>query len=95
MIDAEGATVLLFFGRALFETSTCTQQVTALGSWESEFYGVLQGSACALQIRQLLLEMNLKMEVEVLTDSSAARGMVRRADAWNLWKHVGSGCKNG
>ena len=34
-------TMHLFFGRALLETSTCTQQVTALSSGESEFYGVL------------------------------------------------------
>ena len=48
----------------LFEMSTCTQQVTALSSGESEFYGVFLGSACASQVRQLLLEMDFKMEVE-------------------------------
>ena len=43
------------------------------------FYGVPRGSACALQVRQLLLEMNIEMEADILTDSSAARGMVRRS----------------
>ena len=33
--------VHLFFERALLETSTCTQQVTALSSGKSEFYQAL------------------------------------------------------
>ena len=80
-------TVHLFFGRALLETSTCTQQVSALSSGESEFYGVLRSSACALQIRQLLLDMNIEMGVEILPDSSAARGMVRRSGSGRV-KHL-------
>ena len=40
-------------------------------------------SPCALQVRELLLEMNFKADTEVLTVSSAARGMVQR---------TGSGC---
>ena len=80
-------TVPLFFGRALFETSTCTQQVTALSSGESEFYGVLRGSTSALQVRHVLLEMNTEMEVDILTDSSAARGMLRRSRSGRV-KHL-------
>ena len=80
-------TVQLIFGRALFETSTCTQQVTALSSGESEFYGVLRGSACALQVRHVLLDMNTEMEVEILTDSSAARGMLRLSRSGRV-KHL-------
>ena len=65
-------TMLLYFGIAIFESSTCTPQVAALSRRESELNGVLRGSACALQVRQLFLDMNLKMEAEVSRDSSAA-----------------------
>ena len=51
------------------------------------FYGVLRGSASAHQVRQLLFEMNIEMEVEILTDSSAARGMVRRSRSGRV-KHL-------
>ena len=55
----------LCFGRTLLDTSTCTER-------ETEFFRVLRGAACALQVRQLLLEMNTQM------GGSAARGMVAR-----------------
>ena len=60
------------------ETSTCTQQVTVLSIGELEFNGVVRWPACALEVRQLLLE-NIEMGVEISTDSCAARGMVRRS----------------
>ena len=48
-----------FWKRALVHS-----KVTVLSS-ESGFYGVLRGAACALEVRKLLLEMNIKMEVEI------------------------------
>ena len=62
-------TVHLFFGRALLETSTCMQQVTALGSGESEFDGVHWRAACASQMSQLFLVMEFGMEVKLPKDS--------------------------
>ena len=67
-------------------SSTCVQ-VTALSSGESKVYGVLRGSACAIHVRRLLLEMDVKMELEALTDSSEARGMVRRSGSGRV-KHL-------
>ena len=40
-------------------------KVTVPSSGESVFNGVLRGAACALEVRTLLLEMNIKMEVEI------------------------------
>lgn len=79
--------VHIYFGKSLIESSSCTQQVVALSSGESEFYGLLRGAACALQIRELLKEMKLDMTARVLTDSAAARGVVRRSGSGRV-KHL-------
>ena len=84
--------VHVYQGTPLIETSSCTQQVTALSSAESEFYGLLRGAAVGLQIRELLREINIEMVThqmvtKVLTDSAAARGIVRRSGSGRV-KHL-------
>jgi hypothetical protein len=79
--------VHIYFGKSLIEASSCTQQVVALSSGESEFYGLLRGAACGLQVRELLKEMGLDMAARVLTDSAAARGVVRRTGSGRV-KHL-------
>ena len=64
--DAAGhSTTMILSGHSasLLRESLCTLYVTALSSGESQFYGVLRESPCALQVRQLLVNVNLKMEV--------------------------------
>ena len=39
------------------------------------------------QLRELLMEMGLKMKVRVRTDSSAAKGVVKRSGSGNM-KHM-------
>ena len=77
----------LMLGKNLIETSTSTQQVVALSSSESEFYGVLRSAACALQLRALMVELDLKLTVRVLSDSSGARGMIKRSGSGKV-KHL-------
>ncbi len=69
--------VHIFLGGHLLETSTSTQHFIALSTAESEFFCIIRGAACGLQLRELLMEMGLKMKVRVRTDSSAAKGVVK------------------
>ncbi len=79
--------VHIFLGGHLLETSTSTQHFIALSTAESEFYGIIRGAACGLQLRELLMEMGLKMKVRVRTDSSAAKGVVKRSGSGKM-KHM-------
>lgn len=54
------------------------QQVTALSSGESEFYGAGSAAARGIETGNIYRECGIDLEVEVLSDSSAARGMVAR-----------------
>ena len=58
-----------------------------MSSCESEFYCILRGAACALQVRELLKEIGMGVVARVLTDSDAARGVVRRTGSGRV-KHL-------
>ena len=77
--------VHIFLGGHLLETST--QHFIALSTVESEFYGIIRGAACGLQLRELLMERGMKMKVRVRTDSSAAKGVVKRSGSGKM-KHM-------
>ena len=79
--------VHIFLGGHLLETSTSTQHFIALSTAESEFYGIIRGAARGLQLRELLMEMGLKMKVRVRTDSPAAKGVVKRSGSGKM-KHM-------
>ena len=44
--------VHIFLGGHILETSTGTQHFIALSTAESEFYGIIRGAACGLQLRE-------------------------------------------
>jgi hypothetical protein len=79
--------VHIFLGGHLLEASSSSQHFIALSTAESEFYGIIRGTACGLQLRELLLEMSLEMKVRVRTDSSAAKGVVKRSGSGKM-KHL-------
>ena len=79
--------VHIYLGGHLLESTSCSQQLVALSSGESEFYGVIRGAAAGIQIKELLGEMGIIVKLKVLTDSSAARGMVRRSGSGRV-KHI-------
>jgi hypothetical protein len=78
----------IFLGGHFLEISTCTQHLIAVSTAECEFYGITRGAACWLQLRELLMGMGLKMKkVRVRTDSSAAKGVVKRSGSGKM-KHM-------
>ena len=58
--------------------SSNLQSTIALSSGESEFYGLVKGAAAGLGAQALLADWGLNLSVEVLSDSSAARGHVTK-----------------
>jgi len=54
------------------------QTTVALSSGESEYYGLVKGGAAGLGLQSLLSDWGFDWEVELSSDSSAARGHVAR-----------------
>ena len=70
-----------FMGKHLIEASSCTQQLIALSSGESELYAMVRGSASILQAAEFLKAADYVVVKTVYSDSSAARGKVRHIEA--------------
>ena len=68
----------LLHGHHCLRTWSSTQKVVALSSGEAELYGIVKGAAESLGFQSIARDMGVKLNVEVYSDSSAARGMVRR-----------------
>ena len=66
------------FGQHLLEVSVAKQSVVALSSGESEFYGIVRACAQGIQTQQLLGAVGVPVGLDILSDSSAARGMCYR-----------------
>ena len=77
----------MFLGGHLLETSSSRQQIVALSSAESEFYGITRAAAAGIQVRECLAELGLVTKLRVFSDSSAARGMVARSGSGRV-KHI-------
>ena len=84
--------VICWNGHVLMAWSK-TQAVIALGSAESELYGMVKASSETLGIMALLGEWGYKVNAEVKGDASAALGIiarkglgkVRHIDVSHLW----------
>jgi hypothetical protein len=66
------------FGNHCVKHASNLQSTIALSSGESEYYGLVKGGAVGLGLQSLLQDWRLEVEIEVLSDSSAARGHVKR-----------------
>ena len=64
-----------------------TQQNIALSSAEAELNGICKASAEGLGAVYMAREMGEKIGLEVLTDSSAARGVIQRSGSGRI-KHL-------
>ena len=90
----------LMMGKHMLAHWSSTQSVVALSSAEAELNALIKIASEALGIRNTLLEMEVVMEIEIKTDSSAAKGIVHREgcgkvkhlEARQLWlqEHVGN-----
>ena len=65
------------------------QSTIALSSGESEFYGLVKGASVGLGLHSLFLDWGIKMKTELASDSSAARGHVKRRGLGKM-RHVQS-----
>ena len=64
-----------------------TQQVVSLSSAEAELHALCKCASEGLAARNMTLEMNMGLPLRLLTDASAARGIVMRQGAGKV-KHL-------
>ena len=84
---------LIKLGDHAFKGWSVTQGVIALSSGEAEFYGIVKGSSVGMGIQSVLGDMGFKLKLQVLIDSSAAKGIasrrglgkVRHIEVHQLW----------
>ena len=74
-------------GGHLIEASTSTQQVVSLTTAESEFYGIVRGTASGIQLREAFMQFGFSVRLRVLSDSSAAQATTARTGSGRV-KHV-------
>ena len=85
--------MVLMLGTHTVKTACNLQSTIALSSGESEWYGLVKGSAVGLGFQSLMADWNISLSLEVLSDSSAARGFssrkglgkMRHIQTRNLW----------
>ena len=79
--------VVVRFGRCLVKTSSNIQSTIALSSGESEYYALVKAAAVGLSLVALLRDWDIKVQLRVSSDSSAAKGTASRLGLGKL-RHV-------
>ena len=74
-------------GRHCVKHASNIQSTIGLSSGESEWYGLVKGSAAGLGLQSLLKDWGVELRLEVLSDSSAARGFSARQGLGRM-RHV-------
>ncbi len=75
------------FGSHCLKTYSQTQEIIALSSEESEFYGIVKAATMGIGIKSLFNDLGLEVELHANTDSSAARSISSRKGAGRV-RHV-------
>ena len=70
--------IVLCTGRHCLKHSSNLQSTVSLSSGESEFYAMVKAAAVGLGAQAMFADWGLKVDVRVLSDSSAARGICSR-----------------
>ena len=65
-------------GEHVVKSWSTTQNVIALSSGEAEFYGIARGGSIALGIRSIMSDLDVKGQIRISTDASAAKGIASR-----------------
>ena len=65
-------------GRHYIKLSSTTQKVLSLSSGESEWHGMVKSASVALGYRGMCSDYGVKKDIELSTDSSAAKGIGSR-----------------
>ena len=69
---------VVMFGSHCIKTYSQTQETIALSSGESEFYGIVKAAAMGPGMKGLMEDLGVGVEVQVNTDSSAAKSIIAR-----------------
>ena len=69
---------MLYVGRHLISASSTTQNVLALSSGESEYYGLVKTASRALGLQALARDFGMDLGVAVFVDSTACKGVASR-----------------
>lgn len=75
---------VLYFGETAVRGWTSTQAFIALSSGEADYYAALKGASAVLGFQSMLVDLGMRAFVTLFTDSSAVRGVIRRAGLSNL-----------
>ena len=77
----------IFLGMHLLQHWSRTQQVVSLSSAEAELHGLCKAGSEGLAARNMSIELYTPMSLVMMTDSSAARGIVQRQGCGKV-KHL-------
>ena len=77
---SSSATYLMLGGHPIFAASS-TQTILSLSSGEAEFYGAVRCACRTLGLKSLLSDLSLEVKAELVTDSSACKGLCSRRGA--------------
>ena len=75
------------FGSHCIKTYSQTQETIVLSSGESEFYGFVKAAAMGLGMKGLMEDLGVEVDVQVNTDSSAAKSITARKGAGRV-RHI-------
>ena len=78
------------FGDHTLKTWAKTQSVIALSSGEAELGAIVKGSTEAMGMRSVLADFGIPVTLRILSDASAAIGMVRREGLGKV-RHLATG----
>ena len=81
----------IFAGRHLLQHWSRTQQVVSLSPAEAELHAFTKCSAEGLAAANMMIECYVPIPLNVLTDSSAARGIIKRNGVGKV-KHLEFKC---
>ena len=65
-------------GNSCLKNWSSTQAIIALSSGEAEYYGVVKAASIGLGVRSMFADLGINMNIEVLTDATAAKGIASR-----------------
>ena len=71
----------VMWGEAIAKAWSTTQGIIALSSGKAEYYGIVNGTAMALGLRNLVSDLGIQVGIIVITDASAAKGIASRRGA--------------
>ena len=77
----------MMFGKHCVKTHSHTQDAIALSSGESEFYGIVKAATQGLGAKGLFEDLGVTVEVQVNTDSNAAKSIASRRGAGKV-RHI-------